>query len=434
MRKRLSPSARIGALSAVLAAFAGLALSATARAQTPPAAQPTPSSQAQAQTTSPPVQAGFQDGFFIQSANGDNRLVFGFVAQTDGRFAIGDPLPITNTFTMRKFRPTLTGQVAKYFNFKLMPDLGSGTTVLQDAYVDIRFSQKFRIRSGKDKTPIGYELIQGDGNLFFPERALASSLVANRDTGVQIQGDLAGGKIFYAGGIFNGIPDGTSSSTELDTNSDKDLAGRVVVQPFRSSATPARPMNGFGFQVGGSNGQQTGALPSFKTSVGQNFFSYATGAAASGVRNRVSPAVFYFYKAFGGFAEFMRSAQPVTRNGIETEIANRAWEITGSYFLTGDAGTYGLVRPRNPFDPPNHHWGALQLVARYTILTVDRSVFDADLAAATANREARSFTVGTNWFPNQSVKIYATFEQTEFSGGAERPTEHVILFRTQLGF
>jgi len=53
---------------------------------------------------------------------------------------------------------------------------------------------------------------------------------------------------------------------------------------------------------------------------------------------------------------------------------------------------------------------------------------------ATANREARSFTVGTNWFPNQSVKIYATFEQTEFSGGAERPTEHVILFRTQLGF
>src|SRR5206468_309917 len=99
-----------------------------------------------------------------------------------------------------------------------------------DAYLDVRFSHAFRIRAGKDKTPIGYELLIGDTSLLFPERSLASNLVPNRDVGFQAQGDLAGAKVHYAGGVFSGIPDGASSSTDLDSNNRKDLAGRVVVQ------------------------------------------------------------------------------------------------------------------------------------------------------------------------------------------------------------
>src|SRR5216684_4602029 len=185
---------------------------------------------AQTATTSPPpaapLQEGFQDGFFVESADGDNRLVVGIVAQTDGRFDLDDTKPIINTFTIRKIRPTFSGRVAKYFDFKVMPDFGNGTAVVQDAYVDIRFSPKFRVRTGKDKTPVGYELLEGDAFLLFPERALASSLVPNRDIGVQVQGDLSQ-KLFYAAGIVNGTPDGSSSTTELDTNNTKDLAGRV---------------------------------------------------------------------------------------------------------------------------------------------------------------------------------------------------------------
>jgi phosphate-selective porin OprO/OprP len=405
-----------------------VSLPALVTAQTPGGGQAPPGQAA-------PVQAGFQDGFFIQSANGDNRLVFGMVAQIDGRFALDDPLPITNTFTLRKFRPTLSGQVARYFSFKVMPDLGNGATVVQDAYVDIRFSSAFRVRSGKDKTPIGYELIQGDGYVWFPERSLASSLVPNRDLGVQVQGDLAAGKVFYAAGVFNGIPDGTSTSTELDANSAKDLAGRIVVQPFRSASGPATNLSGLGFQIGGSTGAEAGSLPSFKTSVQQTYFSYAAGSVADGRRNRVSPALFYFNKAFGAFAEYMRSAQPVRLNAVRDDVANQAWNVSGTYMVTGEPATYGIVRPKTPFDPPTHRWGALQLVARYSMLTVDTSAFGSGLAAATASREAKSFTLGANWHPNQSVKIYGTFERTTFSGGtAVRPVENVILFRTQLGF
>src|ERR1043165_8569815 len=110
----------------------------------------------------PTVTAGWQDGFFLQSANGENRLVLGLTLQADGRFIFADPQTVADTFTIRKARPTFSGPVAKYFEFRIMPDFGSGTTTVQDAYIDIRFSPRFRVRTGKDKTPIGYELLQGD--------------------------------------------------------------------------------------------------------------------------------------------------------------------------------------------------------------------------------------------------------------------------------
>jgi phosphate-selective porin OprO/OprP len=426
---RVFVPAAIGAASVIAAP-----LPAAAQAQGP---APTAASAISPQTPAAPSlpAVGFQDGFFIQNANGDNRLLFGMIVQMDGRFSVDDPKPITNTFTMRKVRPTFSGRVAKYFDFKVMPDFGSGTVVMLDAYVDLRFSPKFRVRTGKDKTPIGHELLIGDAYLLFPERALASSLVPNRDIGVAVQGDVAGNKVFYAAGVYNGIPDGTSTTTDVDTNNGKDLAGRIVVNPFRDPNRPTRALNGLGFQVGGSTGKESGALPAFRTSAGQTYFSYVAGAAASGTRTRVTPAVFYYYKGFGGYAEWIQSSQGVTRNAVETDVTNQAWEVTASYLLTGETASAGITRPKAAFDPANGKWGALQLVARYTALTVDDSVFSASLAGTGASRDAKSFTIAANWYPTPYIKYYATFERTTFGGGAiARPDENAILFRTQLAF
>ena len=92
------------------------------------------------------------------------------------------------------------------------------------------------------------------------------------------------------------------------------------------------------------------------------------------------------------------------------------------------------MRPGHPFDPAAGHWGALQLVARYSHLRVDPAAFSQSLAAATANRDASAFTLGANWYPAAFLKYYATFEQTSFDGGASRPSEHVILVRAQVAF
>ncbi len=378
-----------------------------------------------AQAATPPaVTAGWQDGFAVQSANGDNRLAAGVTLQTDGRFSLDDPPATIGTFTIRKARPTLSGRVAKYFEFRVMPDFGNGTAVLQDAFVDVKFSPRFRVRAGKDKVPIGYELLQGDPYLLFPERALASSLVPIRDVGFEAIGEVSP-RLSYAGGVFNGVPDGTSGASDVDANNSKEVAGRLTWRAVR----------GLGFQIGGSSGAQTGALPSFRTSVGQTYFSYVPGAAAAGNRRRVTPAVFYYYRSFGAFAEYMRTIQDISRSSTAATTANDGWETTASYVLTGEAASDRGVRPARAFDPPNGKWGALQIVARYSELRIDPRAFARGLAAPAASAKAAAFAIGANWYPAAVVKYYVMYERTSFDGGnAARPGEHVILFRLQLAF
>jgi phosphate-selective porin OprO/OprP len=255
-----------------------------------------------------------------------------------------------------------------------------------------------------------------------------------RDVGVQALGNLAAGRVTYNAGVFGGIPDGTSFTIGSE-HGGTDAAGRVTVQPFKSAAARRGPLNGLGFHVGASRGNQSGALPKYR-SLKQTYFSYAPGAAAAGNRTRLSPAVFYYFRAFGAFAEYMRSAQRVERDDARRIIDNRAWEITASFVLTGESASDRGVRPSAAFDPAHHRVGALQLVARYAAVTVDEAeaAFDAAFAAAGASRSARQWGVGTNWYPSPWIKAAATFERTVFDDRSTRAPEHVVGLRFQLAF
>ena len=381
--------------------------------------------------SAPPFTAGWNEGFVIQSPDGEHRLQIGAVVQADGRFSLDDPEPIRHTFLLRKARPVLSGRVARYFDFKFMPELAGGGATMLDAYFDVRISPAFRLRSGKDKTPVGYELLLGDPYLIFPERSVVSLLVPNRDVGLQALGEVAGGRLLYSAGIFNGNAlDGSSNTTDVDANQGKDLAGRIVVLPLRGMK--GTRWSNLGFHLGASTGNQTGTLPSFRTSAGQTFFSFA-GATAEGRRSRVSPAVFLYYEGFGGFAEYVRTEQDVVRSGVPHTIANHAWSVTASYVLTGEATSERGVRPRSPFDPSVGTWGAVQLAARFGAIAIDPDAIASRLAPDDASDEARQLTVAVNWFLNNFVKVYATYERHTF-GGSARADENVVIFRSQLAF
>ena len=426
-------------IAPLILAGAGLAWSVSATAQQPasaaqpPASTATPATSQQAAATPTDGTAAGQNGFVIQTANGDNRIQFTAVVQTDGRFTTDEPAAVINTFAMRKIRPGIQGRIGRYFDFRVNPEFGNGTATMLDVYSEIRFSAALRVRIGKDKTPLGLELLQNDAALLFPERSLASSLVPNRDVGVQAQGDLDGARLTYAAGVFNGVPDGASSTADVDTNAGKDLGGRIVYQPFRRSAGLQPALGGLGLHLGGSTGSQTGTLPSFRTSVGQTWFSYA-GATADGGHTRVTPGVFFYYKHAGVFAEYVRSAQDIRKGADVRRVTNTGWDVSGTLVLTGEAATSGTITPARLFDPPARKWGALQIVARYSELNADDDVFAGAFAASTASDTARQATFGINWYPVSYVKYYLDYERTTFTGGADRPAENVVLLRAQLAF
>ena len=156
-----------------------------------------PAVQAQA-SQAPSFTAGWNDGFFVQSANGEYRLQIGMLLQTDQRWAIDDPENnIIDTFTFRRIRPILQGRVAKHFDFSFNPDFAGALVNIRDAYVDTRFSTAFRIRVGKGKTPFGLERLHGAASLTFVERSLPTAVAPDRDVGVQVLGDISGGLVSY---------------------------------------------------------------------------------------------------------------------------------------------------------------------------------------------------------------------------------------------
>ena len=112
-------------------------------------------------------------------------------------------------------------------------------------------------------------------------------------------------------------------------------------------------------------------------------------------------------------------------------------EVSGTYVLTGEAASVGVINPRRGFSPDTGAWGAVQIVARYAELNIDQDVFDAGLASATASNKAQQATLGVNWYPIQHVKYYLTYERTKFGPGsaaAARDAENAVHFRVQLAF
>ena len=397
---------------------------------------------AQSPPPAPPVEAparvvAGRDGFAFESPAGDFRLQVGLLVHADGRFVpADDTAQVVDTFAFRRLRPYLRGRLSRRFEFYFNPDFAGGTLVVQDAYVDTVFAPAFRIRAGKGKTPFGLERLHSASNLLFFNRALPTALAPNRDLGIQALGDISGGVVSYTAAVMNGVPDG--GSADLDAADGKDVSGRLIVRPFVKAATS--PLRGLGLAVAASNGRQSGAgaLPTFRTqSAEQPYFSYS-GAVADGERRRYSPQAFYYFKAFGGFAEYVHTETPIRKGLVREDIAHDAWQVAASWVLTGETATDAGagVRPRASFDAGNRSLGAFQLAARYHTLKVDEQAISLGLAAPGSSHTADAWTVGLNWYLTANFRYTFNFERTVFDGDpdGERAAENAFVFRTQLAF
>ncbi len=400
-----------------------------------------PTTRSDAKQTEPRalVVCAGEEGFVIQSRTGDYRLQFGLLLQADGRFDAGDDDgEEIDTFALRRVRPQLHGRIAQRFEFFLNPDFAGGTLVLQDAYLDTRFSPAFIVRIGKGKTPFGLERLTSAGTIVFLERALPNALVPNRDVGVQVFGEIPGGIVSYAAAVLNGVADGGSG--DVDTNDGKDLVGRIVIRPFGSASTTAdkpSPASGLTIAVAGTTGNQTGTLATIRTrTLLQTFLSYA-GATADGRLNRYSPQASYYFKRLGAIAEYVHTNVPMRKGTVRREISQEAWQIAGSFVLTrGDRVTEGGVRPLHNFDFGSGHLGALQVAARYHALFADEEVVTLGLATEGSSREAKAWTLGFNWYLNPNFRYLVNFERIDFDAGdiAARQAENAIAFRAQVSF
>jgi phosphate-selective porin OprO/OprP len=350
--------------------------------------------------------------------------------QVDGRFFPGGAAALgTSAFLLRRARPVVDA-TRRYFALRLIPDFGQGKVVLFDAYLDFQLLPLATLRAGKTKPPIGLERLQSATDLRFAERGLPTNLVPNRDVGLQVWGDVGGGAISYAAGVFDGVPD--LGNGDGDAGNDKDLVARVFVRPLR----------GVGLGVAASRGSEHGsvsasALPTYLTPGQQPMFRYRDSSVADGRRLRVTPQAYWYAGPIGVLAEYVASTQDMTRATAATRLTSRSWQLAGSWFVTGETAAFTTVTPRRAFDPAAGHWGAVEIVMRYGALDVDDRAFPVFATATTAVTSAKAWGAGVTWHLAPAVRIAVDYEETHFTGGAavgDRSPEHFLVTRFQQAF
>jgi phosphate-selective porin OprO/OprP len=340
-------------------------------------------------------------------------------------------------------RPIFEATAYKYFGLRLMPDFGNGQTVLHDAYVEAKPTAALNLRVGKFKPPIGLERLQSATDVRFVERGLPTSLVPNRDVGVQLSGDLAQARVQYQVGAFDGAPD--AAIVDGDASTGKDVVGRLFLRPFAANASA--PDLGFG--IAGSSGTEQGTLTAtglgaYRTTGQLALFRYRgdgtvpTPVLAAGRRTRVSPQGYLYVGPVGVLAEYVRTTHNVRRATNSAALTNQAWQVSAGWVLTGERESYTSVTPHHPLDgSKSGGLGALELVARYGALTTDASAFPTYADPATQARHARAVGVGLNWRLTRGLLFAADYERTQLEGpdaAVVRSTEHAVLTRLQLGF
>lgn len=349
-------------------------------------------------------------------------------------------------FVLRRARIIYQGTLFHNFDYNLTPEFaGSGGPQILDAYINYHYNPALQVQFGKFKPPVGLEALESDIYTFFNERGLATDLAPYRSIGAELHGDIFGGSLSYAAGIFNGLPDYTTTTINNNIDNDIAFAGRLFASPFKQ--TSLTPLQGLGLGVSGSyehddvNAATAGLTPGYTSDGQEKFFTYAATTAPDGAHWRVSPQGYYYWGPFGLLAEYVVSDQevekttaPVTR----ADLQNTAWEVSGGWVLTGENDSYTGVTPRHPFSIQDGGWGAWQVVARYEELDVDDAAFPTYASASTSASKARAWSAGVNWYLNKNLRANASFSHTQFSNGSTgavtRRPENVLFTRVQLAF
>lgn len=362
--------------------------------------------------------------------------------QADSRFypGSGDDAP-PSTYLIRRARVVVEGTVARYLTFVAVPDFSHGTASLAETMVGARLGDGLTLRAGLTKPRIGLESTQKSADLHFLERGLTAYLLPARDLGLDLGGDLLGRTVRYDVGVFNGVPDYGSSSE--DTGDAKDLAGRVFVTPFAHRGDRA-PID-LGVGLGGSTGSEAGSpelpLTSTLRTPGQaTFFAYRTGETGEGVvadgrRSRFDPQAYLYRGPLGVWVEYAESRHHVRRGQTRGSFRHRAWQLAGTFLLTGDHAGFGPLTPKHELEPERGFWGAIEVAARIEGADADPAAFPLFADPAVSARRARGVGVGVSWYFAHRTKLVIEYERTTFRGGAptgDRAPEHFVAARLQV--
>ncbi len=429
----------------------------------------------------PTISAG-PNGFSIQSADQQFKLRLGTLLQADDREFLspansgGSP---GDGFELRRARIIFDGTVWGAYQFRIEPEFGSrlggaggtssSTATLANASMNVDYWEQLQFLAGRFKGPVGYERSQLVADNIWIENGLTQNLTTQYTQGFLAHGDIDHNLLSYGAGVNEDVRDNANGDFQGFIDNNYNFIGDVYLNPFIN--TKNNWIKGFGFGVAGSVGNRgdvgtaaNAPLASYTTPGQTNILTYNTTAATGktvtesedGPSYRLAPVVYYYNGPFGGYADYALSDVRALRtvsgtgagNGSRTAtLQNEAWQVVGSYVLTGEDASYTGVVPRTNLSFHDHTWGAFQVVARYGQMTFDNNYYTSTGAAtgvggAFVSQGPKIVTdigVGLNWYLNTNVKAQIQYDNDSYTGGSwpvtpQNEDQNVFLTQLQLAF
>ena len=336
---------------------------------------------------------------FLQSADGKHRAEFRAYTQFDYRHYQKGANASASSFLMRRVRPSISGHITKYFQYKIQADLArTEGGLLEDMYMRVRHpSKKINVMFGQFKEPFSQEELRSDSIIDFIDRPMSvSHLTSGRTPGVMAHGSLVNGIVGYQIGVFNG-----KGRHQNNNNSTPDIAGRLRFSPFKESDNFW--LKGFKFGTAYAQGRTIGGK-SVKGQTVSRSYNFYDKISINGKTHRANGEFIWLLGPAAIRAEYNQSMQ--SRDGLGTGGVNlpgviaKGYTAQATYLLTGETKPEAaMVVPRSDLfanGSGTNGWGAWEIKLRYDNLQIQDS-------AATSNR-ADTFNFGINWYFNRYMK------------------------------
>lgn len=385
------------------------------------------------QDSEPEPSTGYDNGFFLRSADGRSELVFEGLFQTTVNFHGSDRDPSTDV-VLKRMRPEFSGRFDS-LRFRLEPKFTEEEVELEEAWVGTQLmGDKALLMMGRMKVPFNLEEVRSRRHIDFPTFSIINQFAPAEDHGLFLNGRSSSSIWEYGVAAYNG----TGGS---DTNSAKDFAARIMVHPFARKEQSA--WNGLQLGLSGTIGDQDENVggDTIDNEVGLEVVRYVSAATLEGQRTRAGLEAAWFNGPWMVQGEWMRVNQGMSAGGDPERMLFRGGYLTLSHVLTGESKSFGGVSPDSPFDfRDGSGRGAWVLALRLSRLDLDDDLASAGLVApGTFTDRIQSLALGLNWIPNDHAIVrhaltWSRYDDEVLLDGGSSDEELAFVIEFQLHF
>ncbi len=355
----------------------------------------------------------------------ENSIRIGGRIQIDAATYNGDIAGHSDGTEIRRARLFAKGNLGKAWEYKLQYDFtGDGIDGIQDAYLDYKGFENYKIRIGHFEEPLSLQNMTSSKYVLFTERGLPNVFEGGRNLGLQLS--RSGNNWTAAAGLFGDGRDGAAD----DNDEGFGASGRFTYAPIYEKNRV--------LHLGASASyHSTGSIDALRFRVRPESHLTNTRLVDTGSFDADS------YNRFVGEAAFISSSFHVQGEyyytSVDRDISTNAdldfsgFYVEGGWFLTGESmnykpskGIYSRVTPKGIVGKGGI--GAWQVALRFSSLDLT----DEDVIGG----EEDNFTLGLNWYPTPNIRFAANYVNVlDVDGGSNDGDEpESFQIRSQVEF